>query len=216
MRKHITLFKIAGLVVVGCFAVSRPSEAQSLQRPVDAAPTPELSLAALAAQLNPGLASSSGSTRFYTNADLKMRPAPVAPVTPPFPEIAPPTFILENRSEPDVPESTEPEPAQYGVPIWDYGYGPWGFTSPGWSGRGPRRPGFFNQRGPAPFQPFQRPDMVMFSGNGDFSRPSTPSSRVMGTRFGQGRPSGQQGGSHGSSGRPGGGGRGGSHGSRGR
>ena len=216
MRKPITVIAVGGFVALALLGIST-AHAQTLKRPVDAPIEPEVSLAELAKQINPSASAAIGARRVFTNADLKLRPAPVAPITPPFPEIAPPTFILENRSEPDVPEiKPEPEPTQYGVPIWDYGYGPWGFTSPGWSGKGPRRPGFFNQRGPAPFQPFQRPDMVMFSGNGDFSRPSTPSSRVMGTRFGQGRPSGQQGGSHGSSGRPSGGGRGGSHGSRGR
>jgi hypothetical protein len=216
MRKPITVIAVGGFVALALLGIST-AHAQTLKRPVDAPTEPEVSLAELAKQINPSASASIGARRVFTNADLKLRPAPVAPITPPFPEIAPPTFILENWSEPDVPAiKPEPEPTQYGVPIWDYGYGPWGFTSPGWSGKGPRRPGFFNLRGPAPFQPFQRPDMVMFSANGDFSRPSTPSSRVMGTRFGQGRPSGRQGGSHGSSGQPSAGGRGGSHGSRGR
>ncbi len=178
MRTHIRFISSAGFVVVASFAIAGASQAQSLQRPVDASPTPELSLGALAAQLNPALASSSGATRVYTNADLKMRPAPVAPVTPPFPEIAAPTGILEHWAD-DLeiePNNPAPSPEQYGVPIWDGGFFP--FSSSGPTFGGSRRQNKNYQHAPDPFTAFRRPNVVHFSGNGDFSHPATPSAGI--------------------------------------
>ena len=177
MHMHTRLPSTAAIAAFGFLTMVSASEAQSLRRPVDSAPTPELSLAALAAQLNPGLAASGGATRVYTNADLKMRPAPVAPITPPFPEIAEPSGILEHSADLEV-QPQEPDmmmPEQYGVPIWDGGIFP--FFSSGQRGSRPHQGRNF-QNAPDPFRAFRRPDVVHFSGNGDFSKPATPSAGI--------------------------------------
>jgi hypothetical protein len=57
------------------------------------------SLADLSAKLGARV-DNTGQTRRYTNADLVMRTAPVRPETPPFPDIAPPSWILERKHEP--------------------------------------------------------------------------------------------------------------------
>jgi uncharacterized membrane protein YgcG len=206
MRTHIRIITIGGFFTAGAWGLVSPSYAQSLERPVNAPPTPSISLAELAQQVNPGR-DVAGATRIYTNADLKVRPAPAVPVTPPFPEIAPPTGILEHPGVPQVqPMELETAPEQYGVPYWD-GYGGFGFS--------PAPPWFTGNR-----QRFQRPGSVQFGISGRFSKPSTPADILLGplnnrglagSRFGRG------GGSHRSGGRGGShGGRGGSRGSRGR
>jgi hypothetical protein len=86
---------------------------------VNAPPEPEISLGELARQVNPSAAT--GTARVYTNADLKVRPAPVAPITPPFPEVAPSRGILEHPGVPEVAPAVETMPEIYygGVPYWD-------------------------------------------------------------------------------------------------
>lgn len=124
MRTTITIFAIGGLVTFGLSTAS----AQGLKRPVNAPPEAEISLGELARQVNPG--ASTGTTRVYTNADLRVRPAPVAPVTPPFPEIAPSRGILEHPGLPEVEPTTQQMPEMYlgGVPYWDGFFGFDGFN----------------------------------------------------------------------------------------
>src|SRR5262245_45375449 len=89
MRIQITIFAMSGLLTCGLSTAG----AQGLKVQVNVQPQAEVSLGDLARQVNPS--ASTGPTRVYTNADLRMRPAPVAPVMPPFPEVAPSRGILE-------------------------------------------------------------------------------------------------------------------------
>jgi hypothetical protein len=95
--------------------IASTSHAQSLQRPVNAPANQEVSLGDLARQANPGR--DVVGNRVYTNADLKLRPAPVVVNTPAFPEIAPARGILEHPGVPEV--QPDLAPAQ-GVPLWDF------------------------------------------------------------------------------------------------
>ena len=187
MRTHIRIMTVSGFITAAILGIVSPSDAQGLERPVNATLTPAISLGDLAKQVNPSRAVA--GPRTYTNADLQVRPAPVAPVMPPFPEIAAPTGILEHPGVPQVaPMQTETGPEQYGVPYWD---GMWGF--------GAVDPGFNGRR-----QQFQRPGSVQFGISGRFSKPSTPSDILLGplhTRGIGGRRSGSsksggRGGSH--------------------
>lgn len=85
-------------------------------------------LADIANQVGAHMDTAPQSVRVYTNADLKMRPAPVPSVTPPFPAIAPPSGILEHGADPDIVRyEPAPMPEPYGVPLWgiQMGIGPW-------------------------------------------------------------------------------------------
>jgi hypothetical protein len=191
MRTKITIFAIGLLLAIGLSGLASPGYAQTLQRPVNAPPTTTISLAELAAQVNPGRAGQAGRT--YTNADLTVRPAPVAPVTPPFPDIAAPTGILEHPGVPPIEREPAQEIQQYGgIPLWDDGFGLVNDFSSGFRGRR---------------QVFQRGNSVQFGIDGRFSKPSTPSSILLGPLTTQGSRSGRRAGSSRSSG-----GRGGSHG----
>jgi hypothetical protein len=181
MRKTITIFVIGGFLAVST------ASAQGLKRPVDAAPEPEISLADLASHVNPALAAGSAATRVYTNADLKVRPAPVPPVTPPFPEIAAPTGVLEHPGVPEIQPMLEPGPQQYGIPLWDGGFGAYGYSSPGQPFWGSRRGGFMTP-GALPFKSFQRPGTTLFGIDSRFSRPSTPSDVLLGPPVNRGLP----------------------------
>jgi hypothetical protein len=193
MRTKITIFAIGLLLAIGFSGLASPGYAQTLQRPVNAPPTTTISLAELAAQVNPGRAGAAGRT--YTNADLTMRPAPVAPVMPPFPEIAAPTGILEHPGVPPIEREPAPGIQQYGgIPLWDDGFGVVDdFSS---------RSGFRGRR-----QVFQQANSVQFGIDGRFSKPSTPSSILLGPPTIRGSHSGRRAGSFRS-----GSGRGGSHG----
>ncbi len=164
MRIHIRIITVGGFIVAGALGLVSLGHAQGLQRPVNAEPTPAISLGDLAKQLSPGR-DAAGTTRTYTNADLQIRPAPVAPVMPPFPEIAAPTGVLEHPGVPQVaPMQMETGPEQYGVPYWD---GVWGF--------GPADSWFNGRR-----QQAQRPGRVQFGISGRFSKPSTPADILLG------------------------------------
>lgn len=116
MRKQIK-FVIGASVGLVWLALATTASAQSLQRPVNAPSTPERSLGDLASQANPGRNVADGTTHVYTNADLKLRPAPVLPTTPSFPEIAPARGILEHPGAPEIEFEFESMPQ--GVPMWD-------------------------------------------------------------------------------------------------
>jgi hypothetical protein len=191
MRTHTRIVVFGGFFTVS-MGLASPGSAQTLQRPVNAPPATTISLAELAVQVNSGRAGEAG--RSYTNADLTVRPAPVAPVTPPFPEIAAPTGILEHPGVPPIERAPSQEIEQYGgIPLWDDGFGVVDFSSQSAS-RGTR-------------QVFQRANSVQFGIDGRFSRPSTPSSILLGPLTTHGSHSGRRAGSSRSSG-----GRGGSHG----
>jgi hypothetical protein len=128
MRLQICIIVAVGVAALGAPALAASDPQPNLKRPVDAPVVPEISLGELATQVNPER-SAANQKHVYTNADLKLRPAPVPPTTPPFPEIAPARGILEHAGEPDV-DRFQFEPVPQGIPLWDFTTGV-GFLTPG-------------------------------------------------------------------------------------